>query len=221
MDHHPLIVECLPDFQRAGETLLACGCNNSHSGNLSVRVEDRVVITRTGTMLGSLSADDLVMTSMSPTTSARQRASTELPVHLRIYERTSFTAIAHGHAIWATLAGWFAYEITPIDVDGAYYFGRIPVVECAPATATPQVGDALADVFNGATPGHGTTSGDGIPVAIVRGHGVFAAGDSIESAMQRITSVNDSAHLIVEAHRLGLDVDALEQKEYLRFDHRS
>ena len=45
--------------------------------------------------------------------------------------------------------------------------------------------------------------------------------DSIQSAMHRITSVNDSARLIVEAHRLGLDVDALRQKEYLRFDRQS
>ena len=206
MDPDPLLIECLPDFQRAGETLLACGCNNSHSGNLSVRVHDRIVITRTGAMLGSLGVDDLVATSKNPTTSARQRASTELPVHLRIYEKTSFTAIAHGHAIWATLAGWLGDEIKPIDVEGAYYFGRIPVIECVPATATTEVGDALSAVF------HET------PVAILRGHGVFAVGDSIESAMQRITSVNDSAHLIVEAHRLGLDVDALQQKKYLRFD---
>lgn len=206
MSDHPSILEQLPSFQRGGETLLACGCNNSHSGNLSVRVEDGVVITRTGAMLAALTADDLVRTSMNPTPGTRRRASTELPIHLRIYERTEFTAVAHGHAIWATLAGWFTDQITPIDVEGAYYFGRIPVVECAPATASPIVGDALADAF------------ENVPVAVVRGHGVFAAADSLERAVQRITSVNDSARLVVEARRLGLDVESLAAKPYLRFN---
>lgn len=204
-----LIVEHFPDFQLAGETLLACGCNNSHSGNLSVRIDNQIIITRTGAMLGSLRIDDLVLTSTAPTDADRKIASTELPVHLRIYEKTPFTAIAHGHAVWATLTGWLGDELTPIDVEGAYYFGRIPVIECAPATATPEVGDALAAVFKET------------PVAILRGHGVFAVGNSIESAMQRITSVNDSARLIVEAHRLGLDVEALRQEKYLRFGHPS
>lgn len=205
----PLLDRLLPQFRLAGETLLACGCNNSHSGNLSVRQADRIVVTRTGAMLGSLGVDDLVSTSLQPDDHDRARASSELPVHLAIYERTDFTAVAHGHAIWAVLAGWISDELVPIDVEGAYYFGRIPVVECAPATASPSTGVALAEAFE-------TT-----PVAILRGHGVFAVGDSIEQAMQRVTSVNDSARLLVEAQRLDMDTDALALKKYLHFDHEN
>jgi L-fuculose-phosphate aldolase len=196
------------EFRLAGETLFACGCNNSHSGNLSIRDGGAVIITRTGAMLHALAPGDLVRTSLSPTDAERQAASTELSVHLAIYRATPSTAIAHGHAPWAVLAGWMTDELRPIDVEGAYYFGSIPVIECVPATASPVLGETLVGALARA------------PVAIVRGHGVFAVGDTLERAMQRITSVNDSARYYVEAERLGLDLNELAAKRYLRFPDR-
>jgi L-fuculose-phosphate aldolase len=92
-----------------------------------------------------------------------------------------------------------------IDVEGAYYFGSVPVVEHVPATATRELGEALAKVLAGE------------PVVILRGHGVFAASDSLEIAIQRITSVNDSAELIIKAVQLGLDPVQLARAPYLNF----
>lgn len=212
-----LVTQYLPEFQLAGRTLLECRCNNSHSGNLSVRcanenaasstnpAPDTVLITRTGAMLAALGANDVIVTSMMPTPDERVAASTELPVHLAIYEQTSYGSIAHGHAPWAVLAGWMCDELRPIDVEGAYYFGRVPVVECVPATASAKTGAALAKALAD------------VPVVILRGHGMFAVGSRITEAMQRITSVNDSARLFVEARRSGLDTTVLAQKEYLDF----
>ena len=199
---HPLVTEHLPDFQRAGAVLLACRCNNSHSGNLSLRDDERIIITRTGAMLGYLEADDLLVTSLEPTDDEKRRASIEWPVHLEIYAATSHQAIAHGHALSATAVGWLTDRIEPIDVEGAYYFGHIPVLEHTPATASAELGKALAAVFAENA------------VVIVRGHGVFAVGESLERAAQRITSVNDSAELIIKARQLGLDTDALAQKAH-------
>ncbi len=190
-------------FRLAGESLLACRCNNSHSGNLSIRRGDEVIITRTGAMLGRLADSDLVKTSLRPAEVERARASTELEVHLAVYAGTEFSAVAHGHALWAVLAGWMVDEFCPLDLEGAYYFGRVPVVECVPATASPVLGQAVAGAMKTA------------PAVIVRGHGVFAAADSLERAAQWITSVNDSARLYVEAHRCGLDLRELSRKPYL------
>ncbi len=200
------INDLLPQFQLAGATLLACRCNNSHSGNLSVRSGDRMLITRSGAMLGSLTAEKLVATSIHSQDAGASGASSEWVVHAKIYERTRYQAIAHGHALAAVAVGWTTDRIVPIDVEGAYYFGGIPVIEHVPATADPGLGAALADAL----------SND--PVVVLRGHGVFAAGDSLERAMQRITSVNDSAEIIIKAAQLGLDVPALRQADYLRFD---
>jgi L-fuculose-phosphate aldolase len=203
MDPGRVPAEQLEAFIRAGSALLACRCNNSHSGNLSVRLGDEVLITRTGAMLGSLTADDLVTTALAPTDAERRRASTELDVHLAIYAGTPHTAIAHGHALDAVLVGWMVDQFHPIDLEGAYYFGEIPIVECVPATASPVLGQALAAAMASS------------PVVIVRGHGVFAAADRLERAAQWITSVNDSARLFVEAARSGLDTAALAARPYL------
>ena len=193
----------LPQFQLAGETLRSCDCNNSHSGNLSVRVGDRVIITRTGSMLACLSPHDLVETPVSPEAPRAARASSELPVHLAIYEAVHCNAIAHGHAIWAVLAGFLFDELRLIDVEGCYYHDCVPVVEAIPATASVELGEALAGALKR------------VPVAVVRAHGVFAVGDTLEQAMQRVCSVNDSARLLVEAHRLGLDIAELHDRPYL------
>jgi L-fuculose-phosphate aldolase len=198
------------DFSVAGRVLRECKCNNSHSGNLSRRDGSRLVITRTGAMLGSLAAEDVVETSMLPTDAERRLASSEIDVHLGIYEAIESNmngggAIAHGHALWAVLAGWLDDELVPIDVEGAYYFGAVPVLEHVPATKVPELGRALGKVLSQK------------PVVILRGHGVFAVGDRLELAAQRIASVNDSAELIVRAKQLGLDIGALSRKEYLDF----
>ncbi|NOT02203.1 MAG: fuculose phosphate aldolase [Phycisphaerales bacterium] len=195
--------ELLPQFQSAGESLLSCRCNNSHSGNLSVRRGQQIVITRTGAMLARLTADDLVVTSLSPTPDESTRASSETPAHLEIYRRTSAAAVAHGHALSAVAAGWLTDRLEPLDLEGAYYFNSIPVLEHVPATADASLGQALADLLKKS------------PVVILRGHGVFAVGDTLESAAQRITSVNDSAELFLRARALGLDTHALRNAPYI------
>jgi len=195
-------------FQLAGRLLLESRCNNSHSGNLSSRHGDAVIITRTRAMLGHLRADDLVVTSLTPTAAERTAASSELDCHLEVYRRTGHAAVAHGHALAAVAAAWLFDEIIPIDVEGAYYFGRIPVLEHAPATASPKLAAAVAEVLRES------------PVVVVRGHGVFAAGPDLETAAQRITSVNDSAELILRAQAAGLDIHQLQRKDYLKFPAR-
>ncbi len=196
-------------FRTAGKLLHASRCNNSHSGNLSIReASNKITITRTGAMLNNLQPQDLVTTSTTPTTEQRTHASSELDIHLKIYKITTHNAIAHGHALSAVAVAWlYESRIPLIDVEGAYYFGTIPVLEHTPATAHPSLGIALGNILNSD------------PVVILKGHGVFAVADTLEQAAQRITSVNDSAELIIKATQLGLDPQKLAEKPYLRFEN--
>jgi L-fuculose-phosphate aldolase len=196
-------------FAHAGRILHECRCNNSHSGNLSIRDGDDILITRTAAMLSQLTENDLVQTSLNPTDAERRLASSELAVHLKIYSSTEISAIAHAHALSAVAAAWlFEDRLRPIDVEGAYYFGSIPILEHNPATTDPRLGAALANIL--ATD----------PVVILKAHGVFAVGNTLESAAQRVTSVNDSAELILKAHHLGLNREVLAAKDYLQFSNQ-
>lgn len=52
-------------FAWVGRDLYASGAVSSHGGNLSVRLDDeRMVITRSGSMIGRLSEDDIIETSL-------------------------------------------------------------------------------------------------------------------------------------------------------------
>jgi L-fuculose-phosphate aldolase len=55
----------LKDFAYIGRDLFLSGLNSSHSGNLSVRFGDRIVITRRGAMLGQLTERDLIETGLA------------------------------------------------------------------------------------------------------------------------------------------------------------
>ena len=50
----------LDTFQKLGRDMYLTGLVSSHTGALSVRQGDNILVTRRGTMLGQLEADDLV-----------------------------------------------------------------------------------------------------------------------------------------------------------------
>ena len=87
----------LKDFQLIGQDLFLAGLNSSHSGNLSIRQGDRLVITRRGSMLGRLTERDLIETGLEKNDSHITLASTEIRVHRAIYKNTAALAVVHAH----------------------------------------------------------------------------------------------------------------------------
>ena len=71
----------LEQFQRFGKDLFDEGLTSSHGGNMSVRMGDRIIITRTGAMLGHLEDKDLIETGVEEDDSNIMLASSELVVH--------------------------------------------------------------------------------------------------------------------------------------------
>ena len=86
----------LSQFQTVGRDLFARGLVASHSGNLSIRLGDRMIITRRGTMLSCLQESDLIETGITKNDRFTPLASTELPVHRAIYQETSASANVTG-----------------------------------------------------------------------------------------------------------------------------
>jgi L-fuculose-phosphate aldolase len=71
----------LDQFQRFGHDLFIRGLVSSHGGNISVRMGDRIIITRTGAMLGHLIERDLIETGLEEDDSNIMLASNEIVVH--------------------------------------------------------------------------------------------------------------------------------------------
>ncbi|MGB4593101.1 MAG: class II aldolase/adducin family protein [Coriobacteriia bacterium] len=172
----------IAEFRKIGRDIFVAGLITSHGGNLSVRQGDRIVITRRGSMLGRLTEDDIVETGMEPGDDAL--CSREIVVHRAIYAATDALAIAHVHPVHTIAWSMRADEIVPEDSEGLYVLGRVPVVTAEQTIASPEAGELLARALKD----H--------PVAVLRSHGPFAKGASLEEAFYHVSALEASAQVL-------------------------
>src|SRR5512144_522740 len=92
----------LNQFQNVGKALFSRGLVSSSSGNLSIRMGDKLIITRRGSNLSTLQEKDLVETGIGRNDRNTPFASTERAVHRAIYQMTSARAVVPAHPTHAT-----------------------------------------------------------------------------------------------------------------------
>ncbi|MCL4078839.1 class II aldolase/adducin family protein [Coriobacteriia bacterium Es71-Z0120] len=170
-------------FLETGRDIFLAGLISSHGGNLSVRLGDRILITRRGSMLGRLSADELVETDIEPGPKD-ERCSRELVVHREVYRRTEARAVAHAHPVHAIARSFGADAIVPEDSEGRYVLGEVPVVTSAETIGSPEAARLVAD----ALAKH--------PVVVLRTHGAFARGETLEEAFYHLSVLEASARIL-------------------------
>jgi len=187
----------LDEFTRTGRTLFESGLNNSHSGNMSVRLGDRVVITRRGAMLGELSENDLVDVGLTRDDSGIALASTEVRVHRAVYVSTSHLAIVHTHPRTAIALSMERDFIVPVDEEGRYYFKRIPVLDIKASIGSDDLERELPAMLKD------------YPIVLVRGHGAFAVGGNLEEGLQVSHSLEWSCDILMRCLTLGMKEEEL------------
>lgn len=170
-------------FREIGNDLFRTGLTSSHGGNMSVRDGDRIVITRSGSMLGRLGDEDLVETGMEPSEDDG-RCSSEIVVHRAIYTATDARAIVHAHPVHTIARSFDTEAIVPADSEGLYVLGEVPVVSSATTIASPEAAAVLAEALIAA------------PVAVLRTHGPFAKGATLEEAFMYVSALEASATIL-------------------------
>ncbi len=185
------------EFSRIGRVLFEGGLNNSHSGNMSVRLGDRVVITRRGAMLGELTADDLVDVGLAEDDSGIALASTEVKVHRAIFAATSHLAIVHTHPRTAIALSMDRDFLVPIDEEGRYYFKRIPVLAVKTSIGSDDLERELPAMLKD------------FPIVMVRGHGAFAVGGNLEEGLQITHALEWSCDILLRCLALGMNEEDL------------
>lgn len=174
----------LRDFQTIGQDLFASGLNNSHSGNMSVRDNRMMAITRSGSMLHRLEYSDIIETLIDGEDAQTALASRERPVHRAIYLQTGAGAIVHAHPPTLVALSLHCKNFMPIDAEGQYFFKRgVPVIEVVNAIASEEVASKVVPVLRE------------FPLVIVRGHGTFAIGDCLEDGFHYTSSLEHSARI--------------------------
>lgn len=175
----------LAQFQVTGSALFMQGLVTSNLGNLSVRMGDRIIITRRGSSLSHLEEQDLIETGIFKNDRNTPLASVELPVHRAIYQQTPASAIVHAHLPHATALSLVTSEIVPSDEDSLNMIGRVPVIgfqrEIDPVTFADEIAASLVE--------H--------KVVMVYGHGSYARGQLLEEALDYTTGLESGARVNV------------------------
>ncbi|MCS7232794.1 MAG: class II aldolase/adducin family protein [Synergistetes bacterium] len=186
--------EILKEFKKTGWGMYIAGLQNSHSGNLSVRLGNRMIITRRGSMLGFLEEDDLVEMSIDEEDGMMAIASTEFHIHREIYRKTDALAVAHAHLIAATALSLLYDEIIPVDVEGAYHIKRVPVLHFELGSGSREMAETLPIYLKD------------YPIVMVKGHGAFAVGETLEEAFYYCSALENSAKIAMLLIQAGEDI---------------
>ncbi len=166
------------------------GINDSHSGNASVRDGDSLWITPTGACADTLRAWHLVRCPLN--SDPCPHASSDLGLHRAVYRLNSKArAVLHAHGSFAVALTMNGDDYAPSDLEGDLYFPRVPVVDLAYGDyldRSPELVSRILVKF---------------PIAIVRGHGMYAWGSDLNQAYKWICSLELSAAIQYRAMRAG------------------
>ena len=174
----------LSQFQAVGRDLFARGLVSSSSGNLSIRMGERIIITRRGSMLNCLNEHDLIETGVTRNNRATPLASVELPVHRAIYQKTQALAIVHAHPPHAIALSLAEREIVPSSLEGIHAIGTIPVLGWDMEIKAGGLADIIAEALTRQK------------IVLVHGHGTFAIGQLIEEAYNLTTALEETCHVL-------------------------
>ncbi len=158
------------------------GLNDSHSGNASCRVGDGVWMTPTGCCAETLEEGMLLQCAVEGP--MPEGATLDAALHLAVYRRNpECAAVLHSHGPYTIAVTLDGSDFVPIDFEGRYYFGRVPVI-CVDddrylAESPEKVARALA----------------GSRIAIVRGHGSYTGARSLDMAYKWACSLESSARI--------------------------
>lgn len=176
-----------------GKELYKRRLQTTRSGNISIRDGERFLITQTGANLGQLCESNLIHVDISQYLPIPPEASCESPLHRAIYNATDALAIVHAHPIHAIALAQILCDdhILPIHNEGLAGLKRIPIVDTTvPGLDTGEEPTAIAAALRQSCS------------VVVRGHGAFAIGRSLDQAFYKMLLLEDTCqiNLLVHGH---------------------
>lgn len=132
-----------------GKKLYEKNMSPATSGNISARYEENALITASGTCLGDLEKEDIVLIDKnSKVIEGEKKASSEKNLHNKIYElRPDINAIIHCHSPYTSAFAVCHIPLSkPIISENVFYFGEIPVADYA-LPGSEQLVDNTAKYF--------------------------------------------------------------------------
>ena len=182
---------CLPfseerkELVRVGRIIFESGLTDTHGGNISMKVDNYILIKKSGKMLGYLEPADIVVTTLEENPDLDSEASIELKVHRAIYRTLpEVKGIVHAHSPYTVACSLLYDEIVPLDSEGRLLLGKIPVLSAKKVVSSDEVAEKLPELLKKS------------PVAVVKSHGPFAVGKTLEEALKYLSALENSCKII-------------------------
>ena len=214
--------EIYEKFRKVGSALLRVNGNNTHSGNLSIRdAEDSGLFytTASGSQIGALIPRDIVPVRFTEVSWGDGRASTESNIHRKVLSLPGANACIHCHHVLSTVMsfdnrdcqlflkylgddpqGNQEFSFQPVDIHGASILNvvmtgayRQPVGSLEMEYRIPKY---LTDV----------------PLTLVKGHGPFTRGATLEECLLHLSVFESSATLALNLARRGIRLCPIQSK---------
>jgi ribulose-5-phosphate 4-epimerase/fuculose-1-phosphate aldolase len=200
-------------FQSIGRASLLYDIQDSHSGNMAVKIcgaegEDQIFITATGSQKGDLEPDQICCLSATETDYGYYKASSETDIHARILALPGAAASMHAHTKELAIATLDdaprpkkPADFIPIDPLGWHILGdHVHVDWFAVPSGSPEM-----------TAGVPARLAEH-PVTTIQGHGTFVKARTLPEAFHLLCVANNAGQVVRQARTLRLDVEGLRAK---------
>lgn len=185
-----------------GKRLYNKGLVPGAAGNISIKFENTVLISPSGSCLGDLTHDDIVVIDLEGNSSEEGKIpSSEKTMHLEIYRtRSDIQAIVHAHPPKATAFAVAGVALDmPVLSEAVIVTGEIPVSEYAMPSS-----EKLAQIVGGYFRNHN--------IVLLANHGIVSGGKNLKEALYRTESAESYAEIVLGAKLLG-NLNNLSPKE--------
>jgi L-fuculose-phosphate aldolase len=190
----------------AARSLAAEGLVHGTAGNISERVGDAVAVTPTGGDFATLTADQVVVVDLrGDPVEGELLPTSELGLHLGIYDRYDAGAVVHTHAPYSTAVACALEDELPVVHYQLLALGG-PVRIAPYATfGTPELADKTVAALEGRS------------AALMANHGAIAYGPSLDAAVAQSNLLEWGCTLYWRAAAIGIPsaLDARRQQEFV------
>jgi L-fuculose-phosphate aldolase len=174
------------------------------AGNISIRLDDEIVITPTGIPYDRVQRSDLCVLDLAGSQlDGRRRPSSEAPLHTQIYRTTDAAAVVHTHSPFATTLACVS-DVLPAIHYSIHRFGgdTVPVAEYE-RFGSDELADRVALALKDRRG------------ALLRNHGSVTYGSSLTEAYDLAVLLEWLARIYWQAKQLGeprlLTADQIEE----------
>ncbi|MCF6764210.1 class II aldolase/adducin family protein [Thiotrichales bacterium 19S3-7] len=162
-------------------------------GNISFKFDNKIYITKSGSYLWGMEKNDFAIVSLDGEV-IENTPSSELALHLRIYQQTNAQAVIHAHPVNAialsVAKAELAYIPDNILSELAICAGVVPIVPFA-RPGSELIADAIMPYLAKSKN------------MILAKHGVLSYGDSLKEAFFGVNRIEHTCEVLVKALSIG------------------